>query len=156
MKLSDHFTYEEATFSSTAKDRGFSNVPPDYILNTIVAAAQELEKVRMTLGVPMKINSWYRSPAVNAAVGSANTSQHLKGEAVDFVCTALTPLQICRKLIANVAFIHYDQLILEHDWVHISFAILTGKPRHQVLSLLASKKYAVGLTDLQGNSLEAK
>lgn len=149
--LSAHFSLQEATRSSDHPL--ILNTPTPQILNTMMKSAEEMEKVRIVLGTSIIVNSWYRSPELNSAVGSHANSQHLVGEAIDFVSPSLSVLEICRKLIESAAFIHYDQLILEHTWVHISFAILTGKPRHQVLSLLANKQYAVGLTDVHGNSL---
>jgi len=87
--------------------------------------AAHMERVRAALGnKSIHVNSFYRSPAVNAAVGSKSTSQHLLGEAVDFICPAFgTPVEICRKLIELHDLIRFDQLILEHSWVHISFTV---------------------------------
>lgn len=154
-KLSDHFTLEEATYSSTANLKGLDNTPSAFIIQVMKQSAFCLERVRAALGnVPMHINSWYRSSEVNAAVGSKTTSQHPRGEAIDFICPAFgTPVEICKKLIELKDLVRYDQLILEHSWVHISFAISTGNNRNQVLSLLASGGYASGLTDKQGHPL---
>lgn len=154
--LSDHFTLEEATASETAARDGLDNQPAPEVLEVMYKTAVKMEKVRNLLGdLPIHINSFYRSPAVNEAVGSKPSSQHTKGEAVDFICPTFgTPLDICKILIANKDLIGFDQLILEHTWVHISFAILSGKPRSQVLSLLTGGKYSVGLTDKSGKSYE--
>ena len=150
-QLSTHFTLPEATYSVTAKNSFINNIPPDNILSVMIVTADHMETVRELLGVPIKINSWYRSPALNLAVGSKSTSQHLKGEAVDFVSPAFgSPLEIAKLLTANKDKLQFDQLILEHTWIHISFAILTGKPRGQVLSLLHNNSYAIGLTDPAG------
>lgn len=149
IQLSPYFTLEEAIQSDTALRLNIDNTPDAGTIIIMKTAALGMERVRAVLNAPVNVNSWYRCPHLNTVVGSFNTSQHLKGEAIDFR-SLLSPLEICRKLIENVDTINYDQLILEHTWVHISFAILTGKPRHQVLSLLANKKYAQGLTDING------
>jgi zinc D-Ala-D-Ala carboxypeptidase len=111
--------------------------------------------VRAALGnKAIHINSWYRCPELNEVVGGVAHSQHVIGEAVDFVCPDFgAPVSICRKLIELKDLIRYDQLIMEGTWVHISFAISTGKPRNQVLSLLRNGSYAQGLTDKQGHQL---
>lgn len=151
MNLSPHFTLKEAIHSETANRLGLLNTPPDSVLLTMAVAAKHLEVVRSLLNMPMKINSWYRCPAVNTAVGSKDTSQHKVGEAIDFICPLFgDPLAICRLITLYEKDINFDQLILEHSWVHISFAILSGKPRGQVLSLLNSGHYAYGLTDTHG------
>lgn len=152
MFLSLHFTLEEAIKSDTATRMNLNNMPGGEVAVTMKHTALEMEFIRRILGDnPIKINSWYRSAPVNKAVGSSDRSQHRLGEAVDFKCPAFgTPLDICRAIIAYKHLIPFDQLILEHSWVHISFAILSGKPRGQVISLLASNKYAAGLTNPQG------
>lgn len=151
-KVSEHFSIEEIIHSDKAIELGLRNIPDPQAVLVIEKTAQAMERVRAALGNnPIKINSWYRSPKVNTAVGSKSTSQHMKGEAVDFICPAFgSPLDICRKLIQLQDLIRFDQLILEHTWVHISFAITTGQSRCQVLSLLSNHKYAVGLTTKKG------
>lgn len=152
MKLSDHFSIAEAVYSSTAEIKKLDNTPTAFVIQVMKQAAFSLERVRAALGNnPLHINSWYRAAEVNAAVGSKSTSQHIRGEAIDFICPQFgTPLEICKKLIELKDLIRYDQLILEHSWVHISFAITSVNPRGQVLSLLATGSYAAGLTDKQG------
>ena len=79
MNLSEHFTLEEATFSETAARLGVSNQPSTLQLENMKHAAQQLEKVRELTG-PLKVNSWLRLPAVNAAVpGSSGKSSHMDG-----------------------------------------------------------------------------
>lgn len=153
--LSPHFSLEEATHSNTAQRRYINNTPPPSVINTMKVTANKMEKVREILhDWPIIINSWYRCPELNRAIGSKSTSQHLSGEAIDFVCPIQgTPAQVAKILAANKHELEIDQLILEHSWIHISFAILTGKPRGQVLSLLSNKLYAVGLTDRDGKPI---
>lgn len=151
IKLSEHFTLKEATDSATANELKLLNTPPTSVIATMRQTAMEMEIVRAAIGAPLVISSWYRCQAVNTAVGSKDTSQHRVGEAVDFKAPMYgTPLDICRAIIAQQNQIPFDQLILEHSWVHISFAILSGKPKGQVLSLLSNGHYAVGLTDIHG------
>ena len=152
LKLSPHFTLADASKSNMAKANGIDNTPPNAVLTTLVQTAYRMESVRSLLGdFPILVNSWYRSPALNAKVGSKPTSQHTKGEAIDWVCPKLgTPAEVCKLLLAHKDVIKFDQLILEHSWIHISFAILSNKPRGQVLSLLETGGYANGLTTSKG------
>ncbi len=127
MKLSEHFTLEEMTFTI---HRNIDNIPPPSIVEALTKTAMALEGVRTLLGAPITINSGYRSPMLNKAVGGVVGSQHTKGQAVDFGCKGFgTPDQIV-KAIKNSG-VQYDQLIREYDkWVHISFS---DTPRKQVL-----------------------
>lgn len=157
--ISDNFSWYEVIHSDTAERSGIDNSLPESLESAASNTAHKLEKVRAALGnLPIKINSWYRGPALQALPAFYNpTSQHPKAEAVDFVCPQFgAPVDIAKKIISLQTLIPFDQLILEHTWVHISFCSNPSvKPRGQVLSLLAegTKKYAVGLTDSKGNPL---
>ena len=85
MQLSDHFTLSELTKSSTAERRGIANEPGSTeIENLITVCDQILEPVREHYGIPFAPNSGFRGLELNRAIGSSDTSQHVKGEAVDF------------------------------------------------------------------------
>lgn len=118
-KISPHFTLEEATKTSQPFDNSPDN---DEDLATIQRTAMRMEAIREFLGGPILINSWYRSTAVNRAVGGVVDSQHKLGEAVDFTCPAFgSPFRICKALQPLLAEFGIDQLILEPTWVHVSF-----------------------------------
>ena len=153
--LSEHFSWEEVTFSSTAQRLGIDNELPMELTVVILNTARWMEKVRALINEPILIDSWYRSLSLNTALGSKPTSQHCKGEAVDFRAPSYgIPFAICNKILRYPDLIKFDQLILEHTWVHISFCSDPDvKPRGEVLSLLKSGGYAFGLTDAQGNKL---
>ena len=153
--LSAHFSLADAIKSNTATADNIDNTPSPAIISVMTEAASKLEVVRSVLGnLPIDVNSWYRCTELNRAVGGVPNSQHILGEAIDFVCPKFgTCADIAHKLLANIDLIGFDQLILEHTWVHISFAITSRIPRKQVLSLLANGKYSVGLTDKEGNIL---
>ena len=151
--LSEHFTLDEATESQTASRLGIDNTPTPEVRTAASKTAVKLEKVRVVLdNSPIKISSWIRVPELNEAIGSGSSSQHIKGEAVDFICpTYGSPLEVCKQLIKYKDVIGWDQLILEHTWVHISWKSTPNSvQRGQVLSLLSDKGYAVGLTDKSG------
>jgi Peptidase M15 len=150
--LSDHFSWEEASITQV---RGVDNAVPEQIKPAVIYTANRLEYVRALLESPIIINSWYRSPGVNLRVGGTKSSQHMQGCAVDFMSPKFgKPVDVCRKIIKYTDLVNYDQLILEHGWVHISFIPIPGAVgRKQVLSLLQSGGYAIGLTDKLGNKL---
>lgn len=131
MQLSPHFTLDEFCTSQTAARLGTINDPPLEVVANLKRTAAGMERVRNVLNSnAIHINSGYRSLKVNAALGSKSTSQHVTGEACDFICpTWGTPDRIMR-VIADSA-IDYDQLIKEFDsWIHISFS---DKNRRQAL-----------------------
>lgn len=155
-KVSEHFFLSEVTASQIAERKSIDNSLPYELRETVSFVAQKMEKVRWVLGdLPVHITSWYRCLELNTVLGSKPSSQHLKAEAVDFKCPQYgTPAAICKLLVALETQIYFDQLILEHSWVHISWnTIPGGLQRGQVLSLLEDGKYAVGLTDKKGVSI---
>jgi Uncharacterized protein conserved in bacteria len=121
VKLTEHFTLEEFTHSTTASRLKINNCVPTDLMSNIQLTAIKLEFVRKALGQPIIITSGYRCPALNARVGGVSTSAHTKGLAVDFHSPFGTPKQICQRLID--AGVQFDKLIQEHNqWVHIGFS----------------------------------
>ena len=116
----------EFTKSQTATRRGIDNTPQGEHLD----AAKELfenvvQRVRDHFG-PTVLNSGYRSPELNEAVGGSSRSQHCKGEAVDLECPGVPNAEVAEWIRDNLDF---DQLILEFytpgipdsGWVHVSY-----------------------------------
>ena len=131
MKLTEHFTLEELTFT---EHRQFDNTPNEEQAANLRRLARLLEEVRTLFnGSPILINSAFRSKAVNDAIGSKDSSQHRLGCAADFRIPGLTPDQIVRVIINSV--VPYDQVIREFDrWTHISIPnTLALVPRRQAL-----------------------
>jgi len=131
LKLTEHFTLEELTFT---EHRQFDNTPNEEQAANLRRLARLLEEVRTLFnGSPILINSAFRSKAVNDAVGSKDSSQHRLGCAADFRIPGLTPDQIVRVIVNSV--VPYDQVIREFDrWTHISIPnTLALVPRRQAL-----------------------
>lgn len=119
-QLTEHFSLEELTASSTAQRLGIDNTPSLDIVATLTMTAMGLEKIRSMLGFPLHIDSGYRSPELNAAVKGAATSAHMQGYAADFTCPEFgTPLEIVH-IIQN-SRLAVDQCIQEGSWCHVSF-----------------------------------
>ena len=133
MNLSDHFTLEELIHSDVAIRHNINNSPNGDIVVNLTRLAKFLEKVRILLNKPIRINSAYRSPEVNNLVGSKPTSQHCIGCAADINVSGMTPNQVVNAIIHSD--LPYDQIIREFDsWVHISIPVNeTIKPRKQAL-----------------------
>jgi hypothetical protein len=121
--LSPHFSLDEFIRSDTAERYRLDNTPAAEVKALLQRTAQMLEQVRDLLGGrAIRINSGYRGPAVNKAVGGVDSSAHTQGWAVDFVCPDFgTPFDVCNKVLGSGLL--YDQLIHEYGrWTHLSFA----------------------------------
>lgn len=133
MNLSPNFTLEEMIASETAARHNIDQTPSNEVLMNLRRLALFLEDVRKILDKPIHINSAYRSPLANEAVGGKKTSQHCRGAAADIKVKGMTPNQVVQAIIKSG--LQYDQVIREFDsWTHIS--IPNGKdiaPRKQAL-----------------------
>jgi hypothetical protein len=120
--ISKHISFKEATFSNTAIARKIKNVPDaDTIVRMKLVAEKCFEPVRIWYGKPIKINSFYRSPKLNTAIGGASKSQHVKGEAIDLTAGSIEEnKKLYDWMVKNIEF---DQLINEYNykWIHVSF-----------------------------------
>jgi uncharacterized protein YcbK (DUF882 family) len=125
MMLSKYFALDEMIASQTATRRHIDNTPNSEQLQNLKETCMQADKVRAFLGGPMFISSGFRSAKLNAAIGGARTSSHLRGEALDFTCPSFgTPKEVFVAL--SNSGILFDQLILEYPestgaWVHIGF-----------------------------------
>ncbi len=127
MKISKFFSYQEVIASQSADRAGIDNslqIPK--LWEVVKKTANKLDEVRELLAKPIIVTSWYRCLELNRLIRSNDTSQHVKGEAVDFICPQYgSPQQIAGAIIDSD--IVFDQLILEFPlsptsgWIHISF-----------------------------------
>ena len=125
--ISKHISYKEGVYSITATRRGIDNTPNDEQLSNMELVAKEVfEPLRAYVGGPIKINSFFRCPELNTAIGGSSKSQHCKGQAMDVDDTfgRCTNAEMYHFVKENLNF---DQMIWEvgdddnPDWVHISF-----------------------------------
>lgn len=133
-----YFTIKELTKSSTAEAKGIDNTPTPEVERNLTALVDNiLDGVREIYGKPITVNSGYRCPELNKAVGGSATSDHVKGFAADITCSNKKENAILFDIIKNT-FI-FDQLIWEKgndqypDWVHVSFN--PNRQRKQILKL---------------------
>lgn len=145
MKLSENLTLREAITSQTAERKGLSNTPSQATIETMkITAGKVFQPVRDHFGKPIRVSSFYRSPAVNAAVGGSKTSQHRTGEAIDMQGTnGLKNSEIFNYIRKNLDF---DQLIWEYGtakepaWVHVSYTT-KRKNRKMVFAIGVKKNF---------------
>ena len=145
MQLTEHFNLKEFTKSETAIRKRIDNTPNSVHTENLKNVCEKiLEPVRRHFGKPVRINSGYRGPALNAAVGGSGKSQHCNGEAVDFEIDGLPNPDLAKWVAENCEF---DQIILEFydpkegpnsGWVHASVT-RSGNNREQKLTAVTEK-----------------
>ena len=125
--ISKHISYKEGTYSNTATRLGIDNTPNDDQLTNMELVAEKIfEPLRSYVGGPIKINSFFRCPKLNTAIGGSHKSQHCKGQAMDIddVFGRCTNAEMYHFIKDNLDF---DQMIWEFgdddnpDWVHVSY-----------------------------------
>lgn len=121
--LSEHFSLAECCKTQVRAQ----NIPdPETVERMKDVCVNILERVRAHFDKPVIVNSFYRSLAVNTAIGSKPTSQHIKGEAVDFEVPGVSNYDVAAWVRDNLI---YDQVALEYakpgipdsGWVHVSY-----------------------------------
>ena len=141
-QLTENFTLQELTYSDTALKKGLNNLPTEKEYEKLKTLCEKvLQPLRNALGKPIRINSGYRGPQLNEAVGGVSTSQHCKGEAADIEINGMSNYDLACFIRDNFDF---DQLILEYadniknepnsGWVHVSYVSPTAN-RKQCLTI---------------------
>jgi hypothetical protein len=133
-KLSEHFSLRELTKTNT----GIDNVPNEEQVNNLKRVCQWLERLRSKRNEPIIINSGYRSPQVNKAVGGAPNSNHLTGCAVDIHVSGMEQLIRYAAILLDISDERqedFDELLLERSprgsyWLH--FAVRPSGNRRKV------------------------
>ena len=123
-KLSEHFSLLELTKTNT----GIDNVPNEEQVNNLKRICQWLERLRSKRNEPIIINSGYRSPQVNKAVGGAPNSNHLTGCAVDIHVSGMEQLIRYAAILLDISDERqedFDELLLERSprgtyWLHFA------------------------------------
>lgn len=121
--MAKFFTKSELTRSDTARTLKIDNTPtPEASAALDALMWNVLDPIRRMWGKPIIVNSGYRCPKLNAAIGGSATSQHMKGEAADITAGDPTKNKELFDMIAQSA-IPFDQLIDEKNyrWIHVSY-----------------------------------
>lgn len=147
--ISKHISEKEATKSITAMRLGLANTPDGNILSNMKNVAEHIfEPLRKWVGGPIKINSFYRSEALNKAIGGASkngkqTSQHCFGYAMDIddIYGHKSNAEMFNYIKDNLNF---DSMIWEFgdstnpDWVHVSY-VSDSVNRNRILKAVRDK-----------------
>ena len=144
--ISKHISYKEGIYSNTATRRGIDNTPNDEQLDNMELVAEKVfEPLREWVSGPIKINSFFRSPELNTAIGGSSKSQHCKGQAVDLDDTfgKATNAEMYHWIKDNLDF---DQMIWEFGdddnpaWVHVSYVSEEENRNRCLLAYKENKK----------------
>ena len=137
MQLSKNLSLAEFCHSDKAISKGINNTitNPVHLENAKRLAENVFQPIREYLNRPIKVNSGYRSKALNAVIpNSSDTSQHCFGEAIDM---KITDRDLFEWILDNIVF---DQAIFEGgtedraEWFHISYR--EGRNRKQALRMI--------------------
>ena len=151
MNLSANFTLKELTKSDTATRLGLDNTPDEATIENLKLLCQEiLQPIREHFGKSVTVNSGFRSPESNAAVGGSKTSDHCLGRAADIEIDGIPNPELAQWIMDNL---DYTQLILEFytqgqpnsGWVHVSY-----DPSNLKMQELTAVKVAGKTTYLNG------
>lgn len=128
--LTNNFSLQEMIKSETALRRDMDNTPhsDEVVQNLTVLCEQVLQPLRDVYGVGIKVNSGYRSPDVNAAVGGSRTSDHCKGQAADIEIPGVANADLAQYIADNFNFTQlilefYTQGVPDSGWVHVSYDV---------------------------------
>ena len=142
--ISKHISYKEGVHSITAIRKGIDNEPnEEQLANMKLVANNVFEPLRVFINGPIKVNSFFRSPDLNKAIGGSTKSQHCKGQAIDIDDTygKATNAEMYWWIKDNLDF---DQMIWEFgnndnpDWVHVSY-VSPDKNRNRCLKAYKKK-----------------
>lgn len=120
-----YFTIREFERSVTADNLRIKNTIPDNLRGNIEALVDNiLDPLREAWGRPITINSGYRSPSLNQAVGGVATSMHQSGQAADITAGSVADNQRLYKLVQALKLPYFELIGTKYGfkWLHISYA----------------------------------
>lgn len=139
-RVSPHFSFAELVTTNHRELIADQEAAPAQVRANLVRLAVDLlEPVREIVG-PLRINSAYRCPALNAKVGGSRTSAHMDGLAADVVPLELDLVDAYTRIVQSS--IPWDQAILEYGrWLHLSVPRHAQDARRQALMIWEPGKY---------------
>ena len=121
-----------------------SRLPNGIEENIEALVEQVLDPAREKYGKPVVVNSGFRCPLHNKAVGGVYNSQHVSGQAADVHCE--DNRRLAKIIVENGKF---DQLILYPTFVHVSWKKAGGN-RQQILRKVGNGYEAVSRKEVLG------
>ena len=150
-KLSEHFTLGEFTRSGSHPE--VYNIPSHEAIANLKRLCVWLEELRARYNAPIRINSGYRSPQLNRAIGGVSNSNHLTGCAVDIRVENMEQLIRYAAIlldISNDTKQDFDELLIErrsasplgssknkHGAIWLHFAVRPSNNRRKVCLIQA-------------------
>ena len=141
-----YFTIEELCYSETAEKLKIDNTPTEEIKEHLKILIEcLLDPLREAWGSPIIVNSGYRCPILNKAIGGVQTSAHLSGWGVD-ISPKNKKMEEFKKFVVDfIKTKFWDQCILESrgefgtnnyvEWIHLSLYNNSGKQRKMIFSI---------------------
>ncbi len=153
MNLTQNFSLEELTKSEIALRKNMDNTPDQEALDNLQLLCENvLQPLRDAYKRGIKVNSAYRSPDVNAAVGGVRTSDHCKGQAADIEIPGVSNVELAQYLADNFEFTQvilefFTQGVPDSGWVHVSYN--PDNLKRQVLTAVKQNGKTVYLNGIQ-------
>lgn len=123
MNLTENFTLNELVYSATAEKNKIDNRPSVQVIANLKSLCENvLQPLRNALGCPIIISSGFRCAVLNKKVGGTAASQHLYGQAADFIVPQKNLKDVFNYIKSHLP---YDQLLYEYNktdkWIHVSY-----------------------------------
>jgi len=141
-QITKHFSVDEFVMTS---HRDIDNSLPQSLYSNALETCEMLERIRAFLSqragrdIPINLTSGYRCPQLNRAVGSSDSSDHIRAWAGDWTARQFgSPYQVCQALAPKVDELGIGQLIHEFgSWIHVG----VPKPSKQVNRIITIDRY---------------
>lgn len=133
-----YFTIEELCYSDTAEREHIDNTPSEEIKKRLQILIEFLNPLREAWGSGIRINSGYRCPELNKAVGGVDTSAHKEGWACDMYPVNNKFEEFKQFIIEYLKDKNFDQCIQERSgssqWIHLGLWS-KGRQRKQIFKI---------------------
>ena len=113
----NYFKFSELVKTDTKLD---NSVDTDSHLVNLASLWNTLNYFRHELGRPIIINSAFRTPEVNKAVGGAKRSLHMQGRAADITCEPMYFEQLWKIICSYDKSYGLSEKILYSTFIHIA------------------------------------
>lgn len=141
VRLSENFGLNEFLYSDTANRLGIDNRPSVLVIDNLkYLVLNIMQPTRSHFDKPILITSGFRCAMLNKAVGGKPSSQHLMGQACDFIMPNVSPKLVFEYIKNNLDF---DQLLFEYDnhgnrWIHVSHRKDGKNRKHAIFNYKSS------------------